>query len=138
MASRQYQLGPTQTLTVLEREPDFVVEAVWEPGGGGAPPNHLHPAQDEHFEVLEGELEVEVDGRPRTIRAGDVLDVPRGTPHRMWNASGARARARWATTPAGRTEEWFALVDGVGRGTVDGATMPAKLEEYADTFVLVG
>ena len=133
----QFQLSPTQTLTVVERGESFVVDAEWQPGGTGEPPNHLHPGQDEHFEVLEGELQVEVDGRPLTIRAGETLSIPRATPHRMWNASAAVARARWATTPAGRTEEWFALIDGVNRGTVDGATMPDRLRDYADTFVLV-
>jgi uncharacterized cupin superfamily protein len=133
----QFQLSPTQILTVVERGDSFVVDAEWQPGGTGEPPNHLHPEQDEHFDVLEGELAVEVGGQPRTIRAGDTLDIPRATPHKMWNASDAPARARWATTPAGRTEEWFALIDSVNRGTVDGSAMPAKLEEYADTFRLV-
>jgi mannose-6-phosphate isomerase-like protein (cupin superfamily) len=130
-----YRLGPAQTLTVVERGGSFVVDAAWEPSGT-EPPYHLHPAQDEHFDVLEGELTVRVAGEQRTLRAGDTLDVPRETPHAVWNAADAPARARWTTMPAGRTEDWFAIVDGVGRGTVDGSEMPRHLEEFADTFRL--
>jgi mannose-6-phosphate isomerase-like protein (cupin superfamily) len=31
-------------------------------GEGGLPPNHLHPRQDEHFEVLEGAVRAVIDG----------------------------------------------------------------------------
>jgi mannose-6-phosphate isomerase-like protein (cupin superfamily) len=42
---------------------------------------------------------------------GDVLDIPRGTPHRMWNPGEQRARVLWQTRPALRTEEWFRSID---------------------------
>ena len=104
------RLGPHQQLTVLESGPGaLLVEARWEPGGS-PPIAHLHPGQDEEFEVLEGELAVTVAGEERTLRAGDTLTIPRGTAHTMWNASDAVARATWRVTPALRTEEMFRTI----------------------------
>lgn len=55
---------------------------------------------------------VELDHqRVRTLRAGDTLDVPRGTVHRMWNESSPSTRATWRVTPALRTEEMFRFMD---------------------------
>jgi quercetin dioxygenase-like cupin family protein len=57
------------------------VEGNWGPDGS-APPPHLHPSQDERFEITAGQLRAEVGGRLRELKAGDSLDIPRGTtPH---------------------------------------------------------
>jgi len=99
-------LGPRQTLTVLSSGPEALeLECEWQPGT--PPPTHWHPSQHEHFEVLEGELTVVLDGDERLLRAGGVLDVPPRTTHRMWNAGPERCRASWRITPAQRTEHLF-------------------------------
>jgi mannose-6-phosphate isomerase-like protein (cupin superfamily) len=139
----QLQITPGETLDVVERSPDvLVLEASYAPGGS-APPTHYHPSQDEHFEVLEGSLHVELDGMPRSLSVGETLEVPRGTRHRMWNPDPAPARARWETRPAGRTEQWFtALASLQGTGSVDARGRPKPLpfaalaEKYRDTFRL--
>jgi quercetin dioxygenase-like cupin family protein len=41
---------------------------------------HFHP-EEEVYEVIEGELELTVDGATRTIRAGLVAIVPANAPH---------------------------------------------------------
>ena len=66
------------------------VEAEWQPESS-KPPVHFHPSQDERFEVSEGELRVNLDGEERTLRAGDTLVIPRGTPHSMWATQHSRA-----------------------------------------------
>jgi quercetin dioxygenase-like cupin family protein len=43
---------------------------------GTRPTPHYHPGQDEHFEVLEGSLRVQVAGVERDLHPGDVLDIP--------------------------------------------------------------
>jgi quercetin dioxygenase-like cupin family protein len=48
---------------------------------GKASPLHAHPAEDETFYVLEGELRVHVDGVEHDGGPGTVLFVPRGIPH---------------------------------------------------------
>lgn len=70
------------------------------------PPLHFHPGQSERFEVLEGELQVRVGRRRRTLGAGDVLELPAGTRHSMHGS----ARARWEVRPALSTEEFLTAV----------------------------
>lgn len=88
----------------------LALESTWMPGGD-PPRAHFHPFQDETFEVLEGELTVELDGVRRVLGTGDRIEVPRRTVHRMWNAHRVPARATWQVTPALRTVEMFRAVD---------------------------
>ena len=109
---------------------------------GSAPPPHFHPAQDESFEVLEGELSAVVDGVERILRPGDTLSVPRGAVHKMWNSSDGLTRAVWQTRPAGRTLE----LEGdrrprpappAGPGRISSPTrLAALLNEYDDVIRL--
>ncbi len=136
---------PHESLTVRDSSPEALeVEALYGPGGS-APPKHLHPAQDEHFEVLAGRLESKVNGQKRTLDVGDTLDVPRGAVHQMWNPGGEPARVLWRTTPGGRTIEWFRAIDSLHRsGRVGSNGMPGPLafavllNEYRDVFRLDG
>jgi hypothetical protein len=142
MADR-LKIGLGETLEVLERTPELLaLEASYAPGGV-APPAHYHPEQEEHFEVLDGELRVEVAGVERRLRPGETLDIPPGTSHRMWNPHSLPARARWETRPAGRTERWFTALAGLQETDyVDSAGRPKVLpfaalaHEYRDTFRL--
>ena len=65
--------------------------------GGRPPPAHYHPAQEEHFEVLEGALRVRLDGEERDLRQGETVDIPRGMKHQMWNPNDEPARVLWQT-----------------------------------------
>ena len=76
----------------VEFEFDFPAKAF-------APPPHVHPGQSESYEVLEGELEVMVDGDWRTLRAGESAVVPPGVDHTFRNPSGPM-RARNFHRPA--------------------------------------
>jgi quercetin dioxygenase-like cupin family protein len=90
------------------------VEATYGPHSE-RPPDHFHPSQSERFEMLEGEMTVRIEGEPRILRAGDVLDIPPGTVHAMWNATDAPARVIWRTTPALATQQFFETVWGLAR-----------------------
>ena len=141
--SHRLRITPGETLEVIEREPTvLVLEAGYAPRGS-APPAHYHPRQDEHFEILEGTLRIEVAGVERDLKAGETLDIPRGTSHRMWNPGAHPVRARWETRPPGRTEEWFTALAGLqGTRAVDASGRPKLLpfaalaHEYRDTFRL--
>ena len=76
-----------------------VVEALVEPGGAVAAA-HLHPAQEERFEVLEGELEFRIRKQTLVARAGDLVTVPAGTPHRFRNTGDRAARFVCEIRPA--------------------------------------
>jgi quercetin dioxygenase-like cupin family protein len=81
-------------------------------GEAGMPPEHLHPNQAEHFEVLEGTMRVIVDGEEKVYGEGESFDIPIGTPHQM-GAEGP-ARVRWEVRPALRTAEFFERLYGTG------------------------
>jgi quercetin dioxygenase-like cupin family protein len=102
-------------------------------GEGGMPPEHLHPNQAEHFEVLEGNMRVIVSGEERLYGEGESFDVPAGTPHQM-GAEGP-AKMRWEVRPALRTAEFFDRLYGSGPGSAQelGETF---FERYADEFRL--
>ena len=61
-----------------------VVEAFVEPDGAVAAA-HVHPAQEERFEVLAGELEFRIRKQTIVAKPGDRVLVPAGTPHRFRN-----------------------------------------------------
>lgn len=143
MADATYKLTPSESVTVRKHDSEVLeVEGNYGPKGK-PPPAHYHPDQDEHFEVLEGSLRTKVDGDERVLDEGDTLDIPRGTPHQMWNDGDDPARVRWETRPAGRTEEWFRSIDTLYKdGTVDEDDRASPLafgvllKEYDDVFRL--
>lgn len=74
-------------------------------GRGGLPPEHLHPHQEEHFEVRDGAVRAVIAGEERRYVAGEAFDIPAGTPHQM--AGDGPARVHWEVRPALRTAEFF-------------------------------
>ncbi len=107
MTEEVLKIGSGTTLRVLVHEPERLeLEATYEPGGA-EPPAHLHPSQDERFELLAGSMRTRIDGREGEIHADAALEIPAGTVHQMWNAGTERTVLRWTTTPAGRTLDWF-------------------------------
>ncbi len=140
-----FHLSPSESVQVRSHTAEALeVEGSWGPHGS-PPPKHFHPHQDERFEVLAGRLRARVDGEERELAPGDVLEIPRGAVHQMWNDGDEAARALWTTSPAGRTKQWFADVSALrqsGRVGKDG--MPGLLAfgvyltAYSDVFRLAG
>ena len=86
--------------------------------GSMLPPEHLHPSQDERFEVLEGAVRTIVGGVERRYETGETFDVPAGTRHQM--TGDGVARVRWQVRPALRTAEFFErLYSGAGEDLRD-------------------
>jgi quercetin dioxygenase-like cupin family protein len=137
------KITPTESVTVRRSTPDLLeVEATYGPATK-PPPKHLHPSQDEHFEVLSGTMRARVGDQDRTLSSGEVIDIPRGAVHQMWNPGTEPARVVWQTRPGGRTEEWFTSIDALYReGRVGRNGMPGPLAfgtlltEYRDVFRL--
>ena len=102
---------------------ELVMEATYS-GEAGMPPAHLHPKQDERFEVLEGTMRAVVDGEERVYTAGEAFEVPAGTPHQM--AAEGPTRTRWEVRPALRTAEFFERLYGDG---------PDSAREMGEGFV---
>lgn len=70
-------------------------------------PVHIHPTQDEFILVQEGQLELKLDGKWSTARAGDLVRMPRGVPHGYFNKSDKPARALFWVSPAGKLHDLF-------------------------------
>jgi quercetin dioxygenase-like cupin family protein len=76
-----------------------VVETFVEPNGAVAAA-HMHPAQEELFEVLGGELEFRVGTQTIVAKPGDRVLVPAGTAHRFRNIGDETAHFVCEVTPA--------------------------------------
>jgi quercetin dioxygenase-like cupin family protein len=141
--TERLKLTPSESMTIRESTAEALeVEATYAPGGS-PPPKHFHPSQDERFRVLEGRLQVRVEGEERPLSVGEEIEIPRGAVHQMWNQGDAPARVLWRTTPGGRTEQWFRAVDALHRsGRVAPNGMPGPLafavllSEYRDVIRL--
>ena len=84
------------------------------------PTEHVHPHQNERWEVLAGGLGVEYDGREESLSPGDAITLPSGVPHRIWNPLKEPSRVVLEFHPAHEaqplTETLFVLAQ---RGEVD-------------------
>jgi len=81
----------------LEYELEFV------PRGFSAR-DHLHPRQSERHEVLEGSLELVVDGVERRLGPGEAETVPAATRHRIFATQERPLLGRFTVSPALESE----------------------------------
>ena len=68
---------------------------------------HVHPNTEDSFEVIEGTLEVFIDGEWSSVQAGETATVPAGVPHTFRNASDQPVKVVIRMQPAGRSEAFF-------------------------------
>ena len=75
---------------------------------GSGPGLHVHDGAEEHFVVLNGEVEFEVGGERCTAGPGDVVHAPRGVAH-AFTVRSDQATTLATFTPAGEEEAFMAL-----------------------------
>jgi quercetin dioxygenase-like cupin family protein len=107
----------------------FQMELTLQPGGFVAG-EHIHPLQDERFEVLSGSLRGSVEGKEWTAGPGDTRVVQAGTPHVWSNAGDTDLRVIVEFRPALKTEEFFETFFGLAQdGKVNPKTgLPSLLQ----------
>ncbi|MEM8811062.1 MAG: cupin domain-containing protein [Pseudomonadota bacterium] len=76
------------------------------PDGTFVPP-HIHPKQDEWITMLGGRLEVEFGADIHRAGPGDVIRMPMGEPHGIFNRSGADATCVFGVAPGGKLFDLF-------------------------------
>jgi len=104
------------------------VEAFYQPTSV-ASPAHLHPHQEEYFEVLSGSMTIRVNDQENIYHAGQTFGIPAGTAHAMWNGSEAETHLRWQTWPALHTEAFFEIMWGLAQeGKTNKAGVPNLLQ----------
>jgi mannose-6-phosphate isomerase-like protein (cupin superfamily) len=126
MTLRLVRTGAETDGELLEMEARYSGEA-------GMPPEHLHPSQVEHFEIVEGAMRTIIGGEERVYEGGDSFEVPAGTPHQM--AAQGPTTMRWEVRPAMRTAEFFERLFGAGPDSAR-EMGEAFFAEFADEFRL--
>lgn len=76
------------------------------PPGTFVPP-HIHPTQDEFIYMLEGRLDLVLDGQESAATAGDLIRLPRNVPHGLFNKSEAPVKCLFWVAPTGRLYDLF-------------------------------
>jgi quercetin dioxygenase-like cupin family protein len=105
--------------------------------GGHVPGMHVHPAQEERFEVLGGSVRFQKGLRRVTAEAGDVVVVEPGKAHKFENVGGETATMRVQVTPALEMERLFETAIALaeeGRVTSKGMPKPLELALFVREF----
>ena len=95
-----------------------VVETFVQPNGFVAAA-HLHPSQEERFEIVQGSVGFKVGGEKLVAGPGRRITVPAGTPHKFWNAGDDVAQFVCEIRPALQFEQ---LIETMFSLAADGKT----------------
>jgi mannose-6-phosphate isomerase-like protein (cupin superfamily) len=115
--------------TALETDGELLVFDLELTPDGAVPGPHLHPHQEERFEVVAGKMSFLKGGRSVTARAGDTVVVPAGTIHRFKNVGGTKAHVRVEVRPALNMEGLLETAVNLAReGRTNGRGMPRPLD----------
>src|SRR4051794_33033497 len=118
---------------VVEHNPGLAVgELLAVPGGAVAGP-HLHPAQEERFQVIDGVMGYRLGDHRGELRAGEAVTVAPGGVHGWWNAGAGDLRAGVAVTRPGLFAGMIAAVGGLA---VPGRPNPRGMPKLADAALL--
>lgn len=107
---------------------------------------HVHPKQEERFEVLKGVVEFVVNGKTTILEAGESLMVKAGTAHTWRNIGDRMALLLTEIEPAGQMETLIETLCATSRNprfrSADGATkllpLAVMLDKYRDHLYPVG
>ena len=105
---------------------------------------HIHPHQEERFEVIAGTLCGRVAGRELAGTPGETVVVPPGVPHLWWNSGNEELHVRVKVRPALTLENWFETYFGLAQdGKVSAKTglpnilqLAVMMRAYQDVLIL--
>ena len=98
---------------------------------------HVHPAQTERHEVIEGTMRMKTAGVESILRPGDVFETKPGQTHKHTAGDDDPGRVRVQIRPARRTEEWLerlAAMDRDGQFTKSGWPRPVAGSRLLNDF----
>ncbi|MBB3035715.1 cupin domain-containing protein [Hoyosella altamirensis] len=102
---------------------------MWVRPGGFVAAAHIHPQQEERFEVLTGTAAFMLDGVKSTATAGQSVTVPAGHPHVWWNGGDDEVHVLVELRPALRTEVFFETFFGLAQdGKITQKGLPHLLQ----------
>jgi mannose-6-phosphate isomerase-like protein (cupin superfamily) len=94
-------------------------------------PPHIHPTQDEYIHVLTGELDLVLNGKHVHAITGDLVCLPRGIPHGIFNNTGHEVTALFWVTPTGQLVDLFRKLHNLARPD----EVVALARDYAVNFL---
>lgn len=97
-------LGQTYTLK-QQSDASMAWHAIFPPGTFVPP--HVHPTQDEFIYVIEGELELLLDGQNAKAAKGDLIRMPMNVPHGIFNKSGKTVTCLFWVSPTAKLRGLF-------------------------------
>ncbi len=96
-------------------------------------PAHIHPVQDEVFEVLEGKLTILFEGKTKTLAPGEKMELPRNMAHNHFNDHDQPVTFIQTVSPALDFEYWMENIVGL---TKDGKIKNGKAGLVQDLVTL--
>lgn len=109
---------------------------------GAVPGIHVHPHQEERFEVISGRMKFQKGFKKVEAGPGETVTVEPGTAHKFENAGDEKAYVRVTVTPALKMEELFeTTVQLAEEGRTNKKGMPKPMDfalfvtEYRDEVV---
>lgn len=99
---------------------------------GGGPPPHFHP-WDEAFYVIDGQVEVTVEGTSTTVSSGGYVHIPGGAIHAYKNISATAKMIGVVSDPRGG--QFFAAMDQL-KVPEDLSRIVEVAERYGVTFLV--
>jgi quercetin dioxygenase-like cupin family protein len=101
---------------------------------GHIPGAHVHPSQEERFEVVSGTMKFRLGLKKIIAHAGDVVIVPAGSIHKFANAGDEPAHVRVEVRPALKMEQLFETTVALAK---DGRTNRKGLPKPFDLALFV-
>lgn len=83
------------------------------PKGTFVPP-HIHPTQDEFIYVLEGRFDLILDGANTHAEPGDLVRMPKGIPHGIFNKTDSTIKCLFWVSPSQRLFDLFWTLHNLG------------------------
>src|SRR5262245_49325845 len=124
--------------TAAESNGELVAIELELPPGGRVPgPLHIHPQQEERFEVIKGTMRFRMRREQVVAGAGEAVVVSPGVPHDFANVGDETAGVRVEIRPALKMEQLFETAVALaeqGRTMLGGIPKPLELALFTREF----
>lgn len=129
-------------ITPKETTGDYDLVIGKTPAQVSGPPPHYHESYSEVFVVIEGEMDFVIDGQPRTVIAGESVDLPPGTLHTFSNNSDKACKWINIHSPKGFLKFFEQMgvsveEDGAFQKSIDGALIQKVIQEAPEFDMVI-
>ncbi len=111
----------------------LVMEARWT-DPNHATPAHIHPAMEERWRVLEGEVGFRISGHATLAGPGDTVTAAPGELHENWNAGPGPVLMRVEMRPPQRWEEFMRQLFALASEGLEGEDAQRSITELFTEF----